>query len=153
MIAVIHSVNVNPLGGVPKPRVDCARLRKEGVEGDKQNDMRYHGGVRRAVCLFSLQKILDLQAEGHPIDVGTTGENLTIEGLDWNSLEEGMELSIGDAVIELTKPAPPCNVIAKSFTDGDSNRISEERFPGWSRWYAAVAVEGVVSIGDIVIIL
>ena len=105
MSAVIHSVNVNPLGGVPKPRVDYARLRKEGVEGDKQNDLRHHGVVRRAVCLFSLQKILDLQTEGHPIDVGTTGENLTIEGLDWNYLEEGMELSIGDAVIELTKTA------------------------------------------------
>ena len=35
------------------------------------------GDPGRAVCLFSMERILQLQKEGHPIDIGSTGENLT----------------------------------------------------------------------------
>jgi MOSC domain-containing protein YiiM len=98
-LGIVHSVNANSAGGVPKPPVGKALLLTGGVEGDKQRDLKYHGGPARAVCLFSLEKIAALRGEGHPIDVGTTGENLTIEGLDWDSLEGGQEYSIGDAVI------------------------------------------------------
>ena len=98
--------------------------------------------------MFSREKITALRAEGHPIGVGTTGENLTIEGLDWDSLEGGQEYSIGDAVIELQKPAPPCSVIADSFCEGDSARIDESRHTGCSRWYASASVEGEVEVGD-----
>jgi MOSC domain-containing protein YiiM len=94
-----------------------------------------------------------LQAEGHPIDVGTTGENLTIKGLDWEALEIGMEISVGEALIELTNLAPPCNTIIDSFSDKRSTRIFEEKYPGWSRWYAKVLTEGIVEAGDIVTIL
>ena len=148
MSAVVHSVNAASGGGVPKSPVASARLHYGDLEGDKQNDLRYHGGPQRAVCLYSFEKIRGLQAEGHPIDVGTTGENLTIEGLDWDSLEGGQEYSIGDAVIELQKPAQPCKIIADSFCEGDSARIDEARHTGWSRWYASVSVEGEVKAGD-----
>ena len=150
-MAVIHSINANPNGGVPQPRINLAQLCYSGVEGDKQNDLRYHGGPLRAVCLYSLEKIKMLQAEGHPIDVGTTGENLTIKDIDWDSLEAGMEFSIGDALIELTTRAPPCNIINGSFSDLNSKRISHEDNPGWSRWYAKVLTEGFVEVGDLVI--
>ena len=72
-------------GGVPKIPVGAARLGAEGVEGDKQNDLRHHGGPLRAVCIYSLEIIEALQGEGHPIGPGTTGENITISGLDWGS--------------------------------------------------------------------
>ncbi len=152
-MAVLHSVNANPAGGVPKPPVGKARLLTGGVEGDKQRNLKYHGGPTRAVCLFSLERIEALRTEGHPIMAGTTGENLTIEGLDWDSLEVGQEYAIGDAIIELQQPAEPCNIIAGSFCDGDSRRIDESRHSGWSRWYASVAVEGEVEVGDSVILL
>lgn len=153
MAATIHSVNASPAGGVPKPPVGAAHLLTGGVEGDKQRNLKYHGGPNRAVCLFSLERNNALRAEGHPIDCGTTGENLTIEGLDWNSLEAGQEYAIGEAVIELQKPAEPCHIIAGSFNDGDSRRIDERKHAGWSRWYASVAVEGLVEVGDSVILL
>lgn len=153
MGATIHSVNVNPLGGVPKPPVGAARLLSDGVEGDKQRNLKYHGGPSRAVCLFSLERIETLRGEGHPIGPGTTGENLTVEGLDWDSLEVGQEYAIGEAVIQLTDTAPPCNIISGSFSDGDSRRIDERMHAGWSRWYASVAVEGLVDVGDSMILL
>jgi MOSC domain-containing protein YiiM len=150
-MGIIHSVNANSNGGVPKPQINLARLCYNGVEGDKQKDLRYHGGPLRAVCLYSLEKIEMLQAEGHPIDVGTTGENLTIKDFNWDSLEVGMEFSIGDALIELISPAPPCNIIRDSFSDQNSKRISHEDNPGWSRWYAKVLTEGFVEVGDLVV--
>ena len=106
--AVVISANVNPEGGVPKNPVECAFLRKSGVEGDRQNDLKHHGGPNRAVCLFSSEIIEALRKGGHPIEAGSVGENLTISGLDWDVLQPGSQLNIGDALIEVTGPAPPC---------------------------------------------
>ncbi|MDP7256639.1 MAG: MOSC domain-containing protein [Candidatus Thalassarchaeaceae archaeon] len=135
-------------GGVPKIPAGAARLGAEGVEGDKQNDLRHHGGPLRAVCIYSLEIIEALQEEGHPIGPGTTGENLTISGLDWDSLRVGDEMRVGGALIRLTATAPPCNTIAESFAGGEIGRILEESRPGWSRWYASVIEEAIVSAGN-----
>ena len=146
--AVVMSVNVNPEGGVPKNPVDSAFLRKSGVEGDRQNDMKHHGGPNRAVCLFSSEVIEELRAEGHPIETGSVGENLTISGLDWNLIHLGSQLNVGDALIEITGAAPPCRTIKNSFTEGDYSRISQKKNPGWSRWYARVLTEAQVCPED-----
>ena len=145
---VVIAVNVNPEGGVPKHPVDSAFLRKDGVEGDCQNDLKHHGGPDRAVCLFSSEVIEELRSEGHPIEAGSVGENLTISGLDWNILQPGSQLNVGDALIEITGPAPPCKTIKNSFTGGDFSRISQKKNPGWSRWYARVLKEAQVYCKD-----
>ncbi len=90
----IVQISVNPKGGVPKHRVAQALLKTEGVDGDKQRDKRFHGGPERAVCLFSYERIQALQNEGHPIDCGTTGENLTIAGLNWDEIVPGVHLQM-----------------------------------------------------------
>ena len=92
MGGVIHSVNVSENGGVPKLPIRAAIIRFEGVEGDhnKFRTERKDGDPGRAVNLFSLERIEQLQREGHTIEVGSTGENLTIEGVDWDILEVGM---------------------------------------------------------------
>ena len=45
-------------------------------------------------------------------------------------------------------PAPPCTHNNRWFSDGSSQRISHERHPGWSRWYASVLRPGHVATGD-----
>ena len=142
------SINVNPRGGVPKQPVASARISVMRVEGDKQRNRRLHGGPLRAVCLFSLERIEALQAEGHPIGPGSTGENLTIAGLDWDTLVPGTRLHIGDAELETTSYTAPCKNIAASFRDEEFNRMSQKLYPGWSRLYARVVSEGSVHVGD-----
>ena len=149
-MAKIFTININPQGGVPKYSVNSAFFGKDNVQGDKQNDLKYHGGPTRAVCLFSLEIILALQKEGHSISPGSTGENLTIEGLDWQLMKVGMRFQIGEIEIELTGPAPPCKTISESFEKGSFVRISEKTYPGWSRWYASVSKEGIVAVNDII---
>lgn len=149
MTGHIVQISVNSLGGVPKHRVACARMTLTGVEGDRQRNLAQHGGPTRAVCLYSLEKIQALRQEGHPIAAGTTGENLTIAGLEWSALRVGSRLLVGDeARLELTRPTTPCKNIVDSFLGGDFSRISEAQHPGWSRFYARVLREGMVREGD-----
>ncbi|MCG8349528.1 MAG: MOSC domain-containing protein [Chloroflexales bacterium] len=152
-LAHIAQINVNPDGGVPKHRVAQAEITMNGVAGDKQRDRRYHGGPTRAVSLYALEHIQALQAEGHSITPGSTGENLTIYGLDWTALQLGDCLRIGDQVlIEITSYAAPCSNIAESFAGGEFKRIAQKAHPGWSRLYARVLSEGIVREGDEVVL-
>ncbi len=146
----MHSVNVCAEGGVPKLPVRSAMLGFEGVEGDfnRFRAERRSGDPARAVCIYSLEVIRALQKEGHPIEVGTTGENLTFEGLDWSALKVGMVLEVGEASLEITEPCAPCNKIEESFTGRKFSRIDHYLEDGWSRWLAKVIGEGVVSPGD-----
>ena len=151
--AYIHQINVSK-GGVPKLPVAEAQVTADGILGDKQRDRRFHGGPQRAVCLYSLDLIQQLQGEGHPIAPGTTGENLTIAGLDWAQLNVGDQLRIGDELqIEITSYAVPCSNIAGSFADGLSKRISQKLHPGTSRLYASVLTPGTVRVGDRVVVV
>ena len=143
----VYSVQVSD-GGVPKLPVAQAGITKTGLEGDRQRNRRYHGGPSRAVCLFSLERIEALQAEGHPIVPGSTGENITVRGLDWNLVEPGVRIRVGEAELELTSFAEPCKTIRKSFVNSEIERMSQPAFPGWSRVYARVLREGLVRPGD-----
>ena len=147
MMGVLHSINVSN-GGVPKlPRRSC-HVWTHGLEGDAQDDLRYHGGPDRAVSLYSFDLIQSLQAEGHPITAGSTGENLTLAGLEWGAMTLGVEIEIGAVVVVLTQLAEPCKTIGGSFLGRSFGRISSRTHPGWSRVYARVLKEGVVTVGD-----
>jgi MOSC domain-containing protein YiiM len=120
-----------------------------GLVGDAQDDKKNHGGPERAICLFSLERIRSLQTEGHPIDVGTAGENVTLEGIDWELVVPGAQVRIGDQVVlEIASFTNPCKTIRASFVDGEFVRIAQKLHPGWSRVYARVLSEGEIQFGD-----
>ena len=150
---ILASINISG-GGVPKRRVTDAKVSQLGLQGDAQDDKVNHGGPERAVCVYSLERVKALQAEGHPIQIGGIGENLTVEGIRWESVMPGLRLKIGDQVqLEITSFTSPCKTIRRSFTDGRFVRISQKVHPGWSRVYAKVIAEGEVHLGDRVEIL
>ncbi|HWS54020.1 MAG TPA: MOSC domain-containing protein [Pyrinomonadaceae bacterium] len=141
-------------GGVPKLAVREAVLTPEGLEGDRQRDRRYHGGPERALCLFALERILELQGEGHPIFPGSAGENVTTFGLDWSRLRPGARLALGDeVVVEISSYTVPCKVIAASFAGGEFKRISQKVHPGDARLYARVLRAGQLSVGQTITLL
>lgn len=140
-------------GGVPKRAVASAVITSSGLTGDRQRNRKYHGGPDRAVCLYSLEVIEALRAEGHSIGPGLAGENLTVAGLDWLHVAPGDRLAIGEYVrLELTSYTTPCRLNAPWFKDEDFRRIAQEVHPGWSRLYARVLNEGVVKPGDVVVV-
>jgi MOSC domain-containing protein YiiM len=147
-IGVLASINVSN-GGVPKGRADDAMVSRLGLLKDAQNDKIHHSGPERAVCVYSLERIRALQAEGHPIDIGTAGENVTVERIDWDLVVPGARLRLGEEVIlEVASFTSPCKTIRESFIDGKFVRISQKLHPGWSRVYARVLSEGVIRTGD-----
>lgn len=144
----IISINVSN-GGVPKNPVDDAQVSRSGLVGDAHNDFIGHGGPERAVCIYAIELIRLLRQEGHPIDVGTSGENLTVEGIDWDFVVPGARIRCGDAVeLEVASFTSPCKTIRESFMEGEFKRISQKVNPGWSRVYARVVSEGEIRRGD-----
>ena len=135
-------------GGVPKLPVAHAKAGVGGLEGDWQRDRRHHGGPDRALCLYSLELIDALAAEGHAIYPGAMGENVTISGIDWRLVQPGVRVGIGEAEVELTAFASPCQSIAPVFMDGRIVRVAEKVYPGWSRVYSRVIREGDIRVGD-----
>ena len=136
-------------GGVPKHAVEMARVTALGLEGDAHTDREHHGGPERAVCLFAMEAIRELQAQGHPLVPGALGENVTLEGLDWTAVQPGAQLRLGDEVLlEITRFTTPCFNIRPAFRDGDYSLVSQKRHPGRSRVYARVVATGTVRRGD-----
>jgi len=146
----VYQINVSD-GGVPKRPLLEAMISKTGVAGDRQENLKFHGGPDRALCLYSQELIERLQDEGHSIEAGSSGENLTLAGLDWEKLKPGDRLQVGpDVHVEIMSYTTPCDKNARWFRDGDYKRVSHKKNPGWSRLYAKVLHEGVVRPGDAV---
>lgn len=134
-------------GGLPKLSVDRVDVDFGGVAGDRQASRNHHGSPFQALCLWNVESIDHLAAEGHPISYGATGENVTIAGIDWPSVRPGVRLRLGSILCEISSHAEPCNQNARWFSDGDFTRIHDRNGP-WSRMYATVIEPGSIALGD-----
>jgi MOSC domain-containing protein YiiM/SAM-dependent methyltransferase len=147
----VVSVNAND-GGVPKAPIGRSYVRTLGIDGDRNADTRHHGGPLRAVCLYAMEAIERVRADGHQAFPGAYGENLTLAGIDWAALHGGDRVEIGapgeGPLLELTDDATPCSKQARWFVDGRIGRISIAAYPADIRWYASVVREGPVAAGD-----
>ncbi|MFZ0014412.1 MAG: MOSC domain-containing protein [Acidimicrobiia bacterium] len=146
-MATVHQINTSK-GGVPKLSVASALVGDRGIVGDEQADRVHHGHPEQALCLFSLEVIESMRAEGHPIAAGSAGENITVSGIDWDEVVPGREMTIGPVRIEITDYATPCSKNAQWFEGGRFNRMRADRYPGQSRVYARVLEGGPIATGD-----
>ena len=133
----MFSINISG-GGVPKNSIEEALVGVQGIADDDHNDSEHHGGSNRALCLYSIERIRVLRAEGHPVQPGTMGENIT----------PGDRLSLGQVEIEVSAYTTPCKTIRDSFIDGGFSRVLQDRHPGDSRLYARVLRGGRIRRGD-----
>ncbi len=149
----IIQINISD-GGTPKLPIPEAKITLDGLIGDRQRNLKYHGGPDRAVCLWSADIIQTLQNEGHPIEPGSAGENITVAGLIWEQLVPDTQLQLGDTVrLLITDYAAPCRHIGRYFSDRRYSRISQKHNPGTSRLYTRVLSPGIVHIGNSVQVL
>ena len=147
---LVASVNTSP-GGVPKRPIRRARVHWRGLEGDGHSKPEpIHGTREQAVCLYAMEAIERIRADGHQAFPGAYGENLTVAGLEWQGLRRGDRIRIGDEgpLLLLTDFATPCDTQERWFLDGKYGRISARKHPEDARWYASVLEEGDVEAGD-----
>lgn len=134
-------------GGVPKLAVDTVEVNYRGVIGDRQASRAHHGRPWQALCLWSADVVAEYASAGHPIRLGSAGENVSLRGVDWSQVRPGASVTIGTVSLTVTAYAIPCHKNARWFVDGDYERMSHER-DDRSRVYARVDRPGRISVGD-----
>lgn len=146
--ARVHRLNVSQ-GGVPKRPVPASDVDANGLVLDRQAHPKFHGGPDRAVSLLGLDVIERLRVAGHPIEPGSTGENVTVAGVDWAAVAIGTRFVFeGGVVLEAHSFARPCGTIRASFAGGEIRLLDARAHPGQARIYARVIETGRLAEGE-----
>lgn len=132
--------------GLPKAAIDSATVGWRGIEGDVQRARAHHGRPWQALCIWSLDALAVLRAEGHPISPGFAGENLTVGGIPSGAFRPGARFRAGSVEGFLTAYSIPCSQNSGWFADGDFERMSHER-GDQSRIYAMITSPGIIEVG------
>lgn len=120
---------------------------REGLEGDVQADRKVHGGPDMAVYSYAREDIDWWESElGRPLDNGTFGENLTLEGVDTNGALVGERWHVGEALLEVASPRTPCWKLGVKMEDPRFvKRFAKALRPGA---YLRVIEEGSLAAAD-----
>lgn len=76
----------------------------KGIEGDRKGD-----NPARQLNIMTRETLDALAAEGFKTQPGQMGEQIVVSGVDVNTLPEGAQIQIGDAVVEVYKPRTGCD--------------------------------------------
>jgi MOSC domain-containing protein YiiM len=118
------------------------------LEGDRQADLRVHGGPEKAVYAYP-SEFYELWSRERPeldFGPGRFGENLTTEGLLDEDVSVGDRFRIGTAELVVTEPRLPCFKLGIKM--GRAEFVTEFLERGLLGFYLAVAREGEVEAGD-----
>ena len=120
---------------------------REGLSGDAQVHRPSHGGPERALLLYPAEHYPRWRSEWGTREIGPGGfgENLTVSGLDENTVCVGDVFQAGDVRLEISGPREPCANLVKRHHR--PNLIEEVLSNGRSGWYARVHHEGWLERG------
>lgn len=140
---VLTAISKRPVSG----KVHAGRL---NLEGDRQADLKVHGGLLKAVYAYPSEHYGWWREElgGLEMPWGMFGENLTTEGVLEADVSIGERLRIGSAVFQVTQPRRPCYKLALKF--GRADMVKRFWESGRSGFYLSVVEEGDVGAGDAV---
>ena len=135
--------------GIHKEPVDGrVPVRRLNLDGDRQADLRVHGGAEKAVYAYP-SEFYELWSRERPeldLGPGTFGENLTTEGLVDDDVSVGDRFRVGTAELVVTQPRLPCFKLGIRM--GHDSFVTEFLERGLFGFYLAVAREGEVEAGD-----
>jgi MOSC domain-containing protein YiiM len=123
-------------------------LRTLNLDGDRQADLRVHGGPEKAVYAYP-SEYYEIWSRERPelgLGPGTFGENLTTEGLVDEDVSVGDRFRVGTAELVVTQPRLPCFKLGIRM--GRDAFVTEFLERGLLGFYLAVAREGDVAAGD-----
>jgi MOSC domain-containing protein YiiM len=125
-------------------RVHVGRL---NVDGDRQADLRVHGGPDKAVYAYDLSGYAHWRRElSRELAFGQFGENLTVEGLPETEVRIGDTYRIGGALLQVSEPRSPCFKLAMKMELPAFPRVFLAA--GRTGFYLRVLEEGEIGVGD-----
>jgi MOSC domain-containing protein YiiM len=134
--------------GLPKRPVPALTITAEGVRGDfnRWRTEKADGDPDQAVLLIGEETLAELRAEGWPVQRGDLGENLTIADLPTGALHPGVQVRLGEVVLEVSKACDPCTVLySLPYVGVDRGAAFLRALKGRRGWYARVIQGGTVN--------
>lgn len=135
--------------GIYKEPVEGAiYLGRTNLMGDGQADKRFHGGLNRAVLVYSADHYPLWREELDRMDLapGMFGENFTISGLSEENVCMGDVYAVGEAEVQVSQLRAPCWKLARRL--GRRDIVERVLLNGRSGWYLRVMQEGHVEPGQ-----
>jgi MOSC domain-containing protein YiiM len=133
--------------GIAKAPVAASTLALDllNLEGDRQADLRVHGGPDKAVYAYPAEHLPRWNAElGTAFGAGTFGENLTTAGWLEDEVCIGDIWVWGDALLQIAQPRSPCSKLATITGRRDLPRRLVRS--GRTGWYLRVLRPGAVPV-------
>jgi len=123
-------------------------MRRLNLDGDRQADLRVHGGVDKAVYAYPSEhyEFWRKKLPGMELPWGMFGENLTTQGVIEDSVFIGDRFVVGETEVVVTQPRMPCYKLGIKF--GRPEIIKEFLESRRTGFYFAVIREGTVGPGD-----
>jgi MOSC domain-containing protein YiiM len=137
------------LSGIRKlPTRGPVAVRRLGLAGDGQANPEVHGGLDKAVYVYSFDHYAPWSRELARDDLtpGIFGENLTVEGMVETAVRIGDIYRCGATVLQVTTPRAPCfKLVARmGLPDFQKTFLASGRVG----FYCRVLEEGDVAAGD-----
>ena len=104
-MAIIKAVCISKEKGTAKVNVGQAEI----IENYGLKDDAHAGNWHRQVSLLSYEKIEEFKALGAPVEDGSFGENLIVEGIDLRTLPIGTKLRCNQILMEVTQIGKECH--------------------------------------------
>lgn len=156
----ILSVNVGqprlvPLGNnavatsiFKSPVETTVAVRGHNLDGDRQADLRVHGGPYKAVYLYPSEHYPFWKEQLGVSDLpsGYFGENLTTAGFTEEEVYIGDQFRAGTAILQVTQPRMPCYKL--NLRVGRSDMVKRFWLSMRSGIYFSIAKEGELTRGD-----
>ncbi|AAS41388.1 MULTISPECIES: MOSC domain-containing protein [Bacillus] len=115
--------------------------------GDGQADLVHHGGVDKAVCVYTGDHYPYWEKElNQNLVYGAFGENITVSGMREEDVCIGDTFELGQAIVQVTQPRQPCFKLAKKYNIPKLPLYFQET--GYTGFYFRVLKEGWVSSVD-----
>lgn len=115
--------------------------------GDGQADLVHHGGVDKAVCVYTGDHYPYWEKElNQDLVYGAFGENITVSGMSEEDVYIGDTFELGQAIVQVTQPRQPCFKLAKKYNIPKLPLYFQET--GYTGFYFRVLKEGWVSSVD-----
>ena len=160
MTPQVQQINVKPdtLGevGLPKMAVELANLTVSGIDGDynRFRKKKKNNDPDMAIMILCTDILSQLNQEGWPAQPGDLGENLTLTGMDYASIEPGQQYKIGDVTLEISIICDPCsNLYILPYVGNERGPAFIKTLMNRRGWYARVLTPGAIKLGDSVTIL